>query len=551
MGIFIGLAISHSVTKDEWRNVYEETLKLVEVFPLAEKQKVNIEGINTLCLVPTKERETPYGWNNEKVRVGWSAVGDYDFMKKAEDYYLPRDLVTDKDFEKDAGDAMFGILPAYMDYDWNDTRFGHIYDKWGAKTQGEPYHIYLLAIGCMIESRLGDKAFVYGDITRGQCKKAVELANQYLENPIDIPDRCDMERLTKRVAKLPLNKQEQLAVFQCFYLGTKDAAFGEYMRKIYPEKVIEDYWIDRFKENYIGTLGFDKIFNEYMLWGFDLEKLCNYISFTDRNGELQYEKFVQRVMDSKFHLKEKNCEDALMIDQEESRPYSVATLFAQVVFASGRNKKVNRYIPIDELRKALINGIGDKCNVNSMIDTYLEEESKQSEIRLSKNMDEEETLKAVMQDPADVFNQGMNMLRESMNENRMKYDITEMEQLKYYESGDTMPENIKESLGKSYNFYNSLIEEPDFAYLMSEDSQKRCEWLVEHNRSILIRDKDWQKIFKDIKDNEENFARYYPMVRVSISSEGIYHMLVAMVINDALYEYCKELGKLYKETEQE
>ena len=68
MGIFIHLAISHSVTKDEWQKVYEETLKLVEAFPLAEKEKVNIEGIDTICLVPTKERTTSYGWNDEKIR---------------------------------------------------------------------------------------------------------------------------------------------------------------------------------------------------------------------------------------------------------------------------------------------------------------------------------------------------------------------------------------------------------------------------------------------------------------------------------------------------
>lgn len=60
-----------------------------------------------------------------------------------------------------------GALPAYMDYDWEEERFGCTY--WGAKTQGEPYHMYLLAIACLMEDRLGEKAFIYGDITQGQC----------------------------------------------------------------------------------------------------------------------------------------------------------------------------------------------------------------------------------------------------------------------------------------------------------------------------------------------------------------------------------------------
>ena len=34
MGIFIHMNISKSVTKREWKNVYEETLQLVKNFPL-------------------------------------------------------------------------------------------------------------------------------------------------------------------------------------------------------------------------------------------------------------------------------------------------------------------------------------------------------------------------------------------------------------------------------------------------------------------------------------------------------------------------------------
>ena len=117
-------------------------------------------------------------------------------MNIAEEYYLPRNLIDGDgvETEEEAGDALMAVLPDYLDYDWEDedTRFNHCYGLWGNKTQGEPYHMYLLSIACLIEARLGYKAFVYGDITRGQCRKAVEMANEYLDMPIDIPDRCDM-----------------------------------------------------------------------------------------------------------------------------------------------------------------------------------------------------------------------------------------------------------------------------------------------------------------------------------------------------------------------
>ena len=57
MGIFIHMNISKSVTKREWKNVYEETLQFVKNFPLAERRKVTCKGIDTICLVPTVERE--------------------------------------------------------------------------------------------------------------------------------------------------------------------------------------------------------------------------------------------------------------------------------------------------------------------------------------------------------------------------------------------------------------------------------------------------------------------------------------------------------------
>lgn len=111
---------------------------------------------------------------------------------------------------------------------------------WGAKTQGEPYHVYLLAVAALIEARLGTKAFTYGDVTRGQFRKAVEIANQYLDEPIELPDRCHMDRLLKRVAQLPLSPHEQLAVFEQFFLGTQDAKFGEYMRQMFSDDVISE-----------------------------------------------------------------------------------------------------------------------------------------------------------------------------------------------------------------------------------------------------------------------------------------------------------------------
>lgn len=542
MGIFIHLDVSKAVTKEEWHQVYEETLHLVKAFSLAEIRKIPCNGIDALCLVPTAEREERYGRNNEKKRIGWNATGDYETTRIAEDYYLPRDLVQNNKFDSDAGDALMGVLPAYMDYDDKEARFDCVYHLWGGKTQGEPYHIYILAIACLIEARLGEKAFVYGDITRGQCKYAVKLANAYLDKPIDVPDRCHMERLQKRAARLPLSEREQLAVFKRFYLGTQDAAFGEYMRSAYSETARNAYWKERFEHSTIGTLGFDDVIHEYLLEGFDLQNLCHLVNYTNQDGEPQYEKFVVRIMDAKLHVKVKNCADALAIDQEESQPYSVATLFAQFLFAGAKNKKVNRYIPITEIRYALNQELADKCNVNKIIDDYLAKEAEQTAIQLSKEGGNRSKIKsACEQDPSETFNQIMDIKKEELTKEHETYDIVEFEDLLYYAKGHTLRPAIEESLAHSYQFYKSLLSEAKYTQLMEESADTRCKWLLENNRNILMRDKDWKKIFADIAAHEESFSRYYPMVRVRLDHTSLIDMVKAIVLNEELYEYCQEL----------
>lgn len=540
MGIFLHMSISKSVTKSEWAEVYEETLELIKVFPLAERRRVMCKGIDTICLVPTSEREDVYGWHNEKRRIGWFASGDYETMRTAEEYALYKDMISDDAVEINAGDALLEVLPIYLNYDWEDSRFNHSYSLWGSKTQGEPYHIYLLGIACLIESRLGEKAFVYGDITRGQCKKAIELVNQYVKHPIDIPARCDMERFYKRVSNLQISEKEKLNVFVGLYLGTKNAEFGEYIRRGYSQEVCEEYWKDKFNNASIGTRGFDEYIKEYFLWGFELKKLCALVNYNDKDNVPQYEKFIKRILDAKLHIKNKNCNDMLEIDQEEERPYSIFSLFAQFAFLGAENKKIDRYIPIEEIRMILLSELGDRCDVESIIEEYLQIEQETPEIKISPDIEKEDYVAFCEQDASEVLSQVMEMRRQSICEKKEKYDISTYEELLYYEIGDVVEPCLQKSIMNYFAFYCSIVEEETCNELMKQSARRRCEWLVEQNRSLLIRDRDWDKIFEDIKKTENSFLRYYPMVRVKLQNSDLVYLVRALILNDAFYDFCKE-----------
>ena len=78
------------------------------------------------------------------------------------------------------------------------------------------------------------------------------------------------------------------------------------------------------------------------------------------------------------------------------------------------------------------------------------------------------------------------------------------------------------------------------------------EWLVLQNENMLLRDRDWDKIFGDIMDNPNSFERYYPLVRVQVTSDAVRHVVQALAINDDLYQYvnsnyCSESTSRYGE----
>ena len=505
-------------------------------------KKIKIKDVETLCLVPCHEYEKSNIWNENLKAIGWCALGDYETLDIAEDYFTPRDLIEDKEFNVNAGDAILGAIHLYDDYTQNDINYNQIYHLWGSKTQGKPYHMFLLAIACMIESRLGEKAFVGGDITRGQCRKAVEIANEYLEKPIEMPDRCNKEQLYNRIIKLPFSSKNHISTFVNLYLGTKDAEFGKYLRSTFSEDVCYEYWKNRFHNSYIETIGFNENLKEYLLWGFDLEKLLGLVNYHDKKNQPQYEMFITNILDSKLHLKEKNCKDLLEIDPESESPYTVDHLFAQFIYSTSRNKKVDRYIPMEDLRKILLNGLGEKCDVNQIINKYLCKESLQKPIDFSQEIPttEEDLEELRKQDAAEVF-QEIIKVRQQKNYNEYdKYDISLPEELEYYEKGNTIYPELKNALTKLFKKYMESLEEDTFLLLKEQTVVMQFKCLTQIKQDILLRDKDWEKIFNNLENDKESIKRYYMILYLKISDDRIYHIVKAIMLNDDLYNHLVE-----------
>lgn len=542
MGIFIYLGISKSVTPEEWKKVYEESLVLVDNLPLAEGREMLINDIKVNCLTHSKERSRYIKYYDKNI-TGWWADGDYDVMKTAEEYGLKRKFISSDDIvEKDGYDPIIACFPQCLN-DWSYKDYeDKIYNIWGMKTQGEPYHIYLLAIACLLEHRLPGKIYVYGDITKGQCTKAVRIANKYLKNPIELPSMCDLKKLFDRINTFDLCERDKISVFGEAFLGNKDKNYGEFIRCNYSADALNEYWKNKFSYYGVETAGFKSKLQEYLLWGFELNKLCECIDFDSSNNKEHCKNFVHAVLDTKIYKKEKECYDHLKIDKEEEGTYSIFTLLAQFAFGAARNYKVDRYVPIKEIKACLISGIGDKCDVSAIIDKYLQEDE---EVDVNKLLDEngEISENEYKKDPSVFFNKMMDKKIDVMKENREKYDISEYLELLFYEKDDTIEPSLFECIKRSFDFCCSCTEEEQYKELMKSTGRKRCEYLVDNNRSLWLRDTDWQKIFDEIMNKKETFARYYPMVRVKINSESLVNLMRAFIINDDLYNMLLNITK--------
>lgn len=210
MGVFINLSVSHAVTAAEWKKAYDDSLKIITELNLAEGCVMSIHDTDVYCLIRSKEREEPR--NGFK---GWIGEGDYQFLTCSEDNSLPARLNA---YDCNGRDP----LVAYMENFRHRDPKNSCYNFWDGKTQGEPQHITLLTVGVMMQSRLKNKAFVYGDVTRGQCKLATELANEILDEKVELPEQCVLERLYKRVSRLPIDDVQKIRTIEAVYLGEKN-----------------------------------------------------------------------------------------------------------------------------------------------------------------------------------------------------------------------------------------------------------------------------------------------------------------------------------------
>ena len=526
MGVYISLFASNKVDPIQWEKAYEETLVLADKMGLIEIREFEKFGQKYFAATSSAEREYHSG-------IGWLTEGDAIFMATAEDFFLPRKINTPKQ-EENYSDPLMYILAQRGIVDFKNPYVKNVQEFWGNKTQGEPYHTALLAIGCLMDSRLNGEVICGSDITYGQCECAIEKANKILKKKIGMPLRCRMEDLYKRVRQLPIEPNQMLEAFAATYMGAKDERYYKFVAEHFSDEEQNLFIKEKMNNRYLGTVGFANNIQEILSYDVPIAKVCSAFlemdpekKKTQEDEDNPFQIFIKTILATNIYLSEKDMRDCLKVNGNSAETMCVEKQFASILFMGARNRSVARYIPLEELTTQLVESLGDKCDVKGIIDNYLKDKNQ-------KQQDGEMDIFAKLNDIHDEFNK-------KVAEEEEKYDVSRTEYFIFFQKGDSVSPTLLESLKASTEFYKSGINEPRFAELSQGDYEGRCRYLEKQNRALKLMDFEWEKIFDDLKNNPESFKRYYPMVRVAITHHSIHDFIRAYVTNDDFYEMCQAL----------
>ena len=195
------MSISKTVTEEEWDPVFEESLRMLEAFPLADYDVIDIDGYYFGCLSKSKFNPIEQGWGACGSLYD-SGVGPRQFFPKYlgtfEERYKHRNLI------KGVTDPIDELNGIYL------TDYYHIYGGEGSTCSYVPY---LIAIALMVENRLPRRACIAGNVSDSQFIEAVDLANSVLDKPISLPDYFYRDRLFERLDALPSFEVGKLELF--------------------------------------------------------------------------------------------------------------------------------------------------------------------------------------------------------------------------------------------------------------------------------------------------------------------------------------------------
>ncbi|HRW08156.1 MAG TPA: hypothetical protein P5121_23800, partial [Caldilineaceae bacterium] len=274
MGLSIHLTINPTkITATEWAAVYEESLLLLTNFPLPLIRLTEARAHGEKRYLYTTAIVERVGTAEEH----WRVIGDLQSRQYAESFQLYRDRERQFGTRQHADDS--DILWAEGEGIHYPT--GHAVELFGNKTQGYPYHLALLAVAMLIESRFPGQAYVFGDIEHHQVKQMLRWANSVLATPITEPICFAGAQLYQRLVSLYPDPALRLQRFQTLFLGTPEEEFALLLQLGGEKQVIADFQQDLAHYQALNQVGVTRLIAKWLTVTQDLSRLLDLVLATN------------------------------------------------------------------------------------------------------------------------------------------------------------------------------------------------------------------------------------------------------------------------------
>lgn len=360
MGVYLGLEIIPDyINQDEWERVFEESFKLIQAYPFATLSVEQKDDYKRLVLEPTKEQHLNVNGKTERY---WKINGDLESKVTGEGFTLSSNLDKYCEWKKDIPEKDILLYQA-KDIGRRASKVFH------AKTQGLPYHIPLLAIAALIESRFPQYSCVYGDITKEQAQKAVEWANSVLDNPINLPVRVDAPKLLERL-KAIVSKEKQLEDLYELFIGDSEDV-DRLVAKHFCIETVSRYLANELRHfNSATQLGAELLIIKGLNIGLPLEALIDICCFHDNGPRFIPVEFSKALCSTWVMIAPEIRRKMNSLNKSPESPETVESQFGSIFLDMNfMGMRTKRFIPQDEVLKILKEKFNERNGIVEIVET--------------------------------------------------------------------------------------------------------------------------------------------------------------------------------------
>lgn len=355
MGLFIYTEIRPKhINQEEWNEVFNETKTLLNAYKFARINFDIYDGVKRHFLDGNciEKAEDDY----EK----WKVSGDLESMRTAESFSLSNRL-TDYSSKE------------YSDYD--DILMTELFSKhddvksiFYSKTQGEPYHKYVLAIACLLESRFPKDIMVSGDITKEQAIDAVNWANEYLKEEITIPVRTDYKRLYDRLESV-VDRHDLLDSVVKLKIDDDEDELLELVKEKFSKEELEAHLLKNLKSyKNICQVGAQKIITSAFKMGYTLEDIINLLFIMNKDNKYEAEDFIKCIAKSDIFLNDDEKKILDFITPKKNNAGSInQMMFNMMLTMKLPMRNTNYHIDINDAVYILKNKFPNVENIDELV----------------------------------------------------------------------------------------------------------------------------------------------------------------------------------------